>query len=82
MKPVRLEASARSIVLWCSDCPPWRELHGNQADAMLEAADHLAHVHGLHGQARRLRENARRIQRRHAEQGKPVSKRRTPGEGL
>lgn len=67
MRPVRLDASARSVVVVCASCPPWRELRAARPDALRAAADHLELVHGQHRKARHLREQARRIDGRHAD---------------
>jgi hypothetical protein len=61
-----LDASARSVVAWCSSCPPWRRI-GPRPAALREAADHLELVHDDAKRARQLREQARRIETRHAE---------------
>lgn len=67
MRPVRLDASARSVVAWCTSCPPWRRLANARPEALRAAAEHLELVHGQAERARRLREQARRIDGRHAD---------------
>jgi hypothetical protein len=66
VRPVRLDASARSVVAWCASCPPWREV-GSRPLALRAAAVHLELVHGNARKAAQLREQARRIERRHAD---------------
>ena len=67
MKPIRLDASARSVVVSCASCPPWRELRAARPAALRAAAVHLELVHGQAERAADLREQAARIERRHAE---------------
>lgn len=66
MRPVRLDASAASVVAWCAVCSPWRRI-GSRPSALREAATHLELVHGDAKQAAALREQARRIDTRHAD---------------
>lgn len=66
-KPTRLEAGTRHVLAYCVKCPPWRELRGQRTAALLAAADHLEYVHDALRKAADLREQARRIERRHAD---------------
>lgn len=68
-KLTRLEAGTRHVLAWCSACPPWRELRGERPSALRAAADHLEYVHGERRKAAGLREQARRIEARHADNG-------------
>jgi hypothetical protein len=64
---IRLDASARSVVACCASCPSWRELRGDRAAALRAAAQHLEAVHGDTGKAADRREQAGRIDKRHAD---------------
>lgn len=66
-KPTRLEAGTRHVLAWCVSCPPWRELRAERPAALRAAADHLENVHGQVRMAYGLREQARRIETRHAD---------------
>lgn len=66
-KPTRLEAGTRHVLAYCVRCPPWRELRGERPAALRAAADHLEYTHGQLRKAADLREQARRIERRHAD---------------
>ena len=68
MRPIRLDASYRdtSVVAMCDSCPPWRRI-GSRPSALRAAAEHLELVHGDSRRAAQLREQARRIDARHAE---------------
>lgn len=56
---IRVEAGTRHALAWCRDCPPWRELRGTRAAALLAAADHAERVHEARSIASDLRERAR-----------------------
>jgi hypothetical protein len=65
--PVRLDASARTVVAVCTSCAPWRVLRASRPAALRAAATHLEAVHADHAKAADLREQAARIDRRHAD---------------
>lgn len=67
-QPTRVEPGTRHALAWCTSCPPWRVLRADRSSALLAAADHLERVHQLTGAAANLREQARHVSRRHAEQ--------------
>lgn len=68
MKPTtRLDGSRRSVVAWCSQCPPWRYGAKDRPEALRAAATHMELVHDAPKVARQLREQARRIEKRHAD---------------
>lgn len=46
-KPTRLDRSARTLVLWCTECPPFREVGVSPGRLHTLEADHLTRVHGL-----------------------------------
>lgn len=68
-QPTRLDASrsGRTVVAWCTGCPPWRYGAESRPEALRAAADHLELVHGNARVAAQLREQARRIATRHAD---------------
>lgn len=41
----RLDRGTRSVVAWCTGCPPWRALVASSSAAHLAAADHAERVH-------------------------------------
>jgi len=57
---IRVDATQRTAVAHCSDCPPWRELRGTRTAALTAAADHAELVHGDTQLAGNLRVQARR----------------------
>jgi hypothetical protein len=65
--PTRLDASTRSLVAWCVACPSWRRVDSDRARILRETARHLDLVHGQPVTAAKHREQATRIDGRHAE---------------
>lgn len=62
--PTRLDASDRSIVAWCVECPSWRAVDTSRPRLLRTVSAHLESVHGT---GAKQREQAARIDRRHAE---------------
>lgn len=67
-QPTRLEPGTRYVLAYCNECPPWRTLTGTRPAALRAAADHVELTHGNGRVARQLREQARRIEGRHADE--------------
>lgn len=44
---IRRDRSTTTILVHCSDCPPWHSLCGDAAEADEAAADHLVRCHGV-----------------------------------
>lgn len=56
---IRVDASPRSYLAVCRDCPSWRELRGTRAAALHAAAAHADTCHGREKLAADLRRRAR-----------------------
>lgn len=55
---IRIDASPRSYLAWCRDCPSWREVRGHRRAALLAAAEHAARCHEDEDNATRLTRRA------------------------
>ena len=60
--PVRLDTAQRSVVIWCTQCPPYRRLTASRAAGHLEAAAHADAVHNNAAAAAEHRRRARNTQ--------------------
>lgn len=58
---IRLEAGARTVLAYCTECPSWRELRPTRAAALTAAAHHALVVHDQAKRANTFRELAARL---------------------
>lgn len=81
---IRVDAGTRPVVVvvWCADCPSWRDTAPNRAEAWDVGADHLALAHdgeAAYVETGQLRERARVLAgERHARREWVAPKTRAP----
>ena len=63
---IRTEKGTRHVLVYCTECPPWRRLADDKAAALALGASHVALVHGGGTVAASLRDRSRKIATRRA----------------